>query len=296
VARRYLLLLLLPLCAGFDAATGRGVVAERPLESMVRIPAGEFLMGATVEAQAAAVHLCREELRPRQGAGCKDDAFVGEGPPKRVFLSEFFIDRVEVTVEAWRRCAQAGACSPEPLLQPDRRFLAPTLPITSVTWDEAARYCAWRGGRLPTEAEWERAARGTDGRTWPWGSEPRGDRSNHGRFYTVGELGPQPEPVLRPDASDGFALLAPVGSFPEGASPEGVLDLAGNAMEWTADVFIEEPPQKASQVNPRGPLIGSTRTVRGGSWRQPRLYQRTTARDAAPPDTRSPEIGFRCAR
>src|SRR5262249_49059953 len=98
------------------------------------------------------------------------------------------------------------------------------------------------------------------------------------------------------DPSDGYALLAPVGSFPDGASAEGVLDLAGNVAEWMADNFDETPPQGRQTINPRGPVVGSLRSVRGGSWRQPLLYQRATSRDAAPPDARSPEIGFRCAR
>jgi formylglycine-generating enzyme required for sulfatase activity len=102
--------------------------------------------------------------------------------------------------------------------------------------------------------------------------------------------------MIQADASDGHALLAPVGSHPEGASADGVLDLAGNVAEWTADSFDEAPPQVRSTVNPRGPLVGSLRAVRGGSWRQPLLYLRTTSRDAAAPDARSPEIGFRCAK
>ncbi|HZS39956.1 MAG TPA: SUMF1/EgtB/PvdO family nonheme iron enzyme [Polyangia bacterium] len=293
---RSLLVVLALACAAFDTSTGRTTTAERPLESMVSIPQGTFLMGASPEAQAAAVRLCREELGPRQRPGCSDNAFVMEGPPRVVFLSAFLIDRVEVTVEAYRRCVQGGACSPQPLLQTDARFVQPSLPVTSVTWDEAARYCAWRDARLPSEAEWERAARGRDGRTWPWGNVPRPDLSNHGRFFILGELGPQPVPVVQPDPSDGYALLAPAGSYPEGASPDGVLDLAGNAMEWTADFYQDEGPTTRSTVNPRGPAVGSLRSTRGGSWRQPPLYQRTTARDGAPPDTRSPEIGFRCAR
>ena len=292
--RRAALAVLFLAAAGFDTPTGRSTVAERPLESMVSIPDGRFRMGTSAEEHEGAMRLCREELRQR--GVCKDEQFVSEEPTKVVFVSAFLIDRVEVTVAGWRACVKAGACSPEPLLQADARFLQANLPITSVTWDEAVRYCAWRDARLPTEAEWERAARGRNGNVWPWGNVPRPDLSNHGRFYIQYELSNTPLHKLQPDASDGFALLAPVGSYPEGASPEGVLDLAGNAMEWVADAYLEEPPQKRSLVNPRGPLIGSLRSTRGGSWREPTLYQRAAARDAAPPDTRSPEIGFRCAR
>src|SRR5207249_3584404 len=99
-----------------------------------------FPMGSSPEQQAAAVRLCREELGPRQRPGCADNAFATETPAKVVFLSAFLLDRVEVTVEAYRRCVQAGPCSPQPLLQTDARFLQPSLPVTSVTWDEAARY------------------------------------------------------------------------------------------------------------------------------------------------------------
>jgi formylglycine-generating enzyme required for sulfatase activity len=179
---------------------------------------------------------------------------------------------------------------------PDARLLAPALPITSVTWGEAAAYCAWRGARLPSEAEWERAARGTQGRVWPWGNEPRTDADNHGRFTRAADLEGSIVALVRPDERDGFALLAPVGSFPHGASLEGVLDLAGNAMEWTADYYGQDPPQKARSVNPRGPAVGALRSLRGGSWRLPPLFTRAAARDGAPPETRSPEIGFRCAR
>jgi formylglycine-generating enzyme required for sulfatase activity len=113
---------------------------------------------------------------------------------------------------------------------------------------------------------------------------------------TLDELGAVQTLRMRPDATDGFAFVAPVGSYPDSASPSGALDMAGNVAEWTADVYHEEPPQRASTVNPRGPAAGSLRSLRGGSWRQPRFFQRTTARDGAPAETRSPEIGFRCAR
>jgi formylglycine-generating enzyme required for sulfatase activity len=295
--RRASLVLCALLAAGFDTSTGRTTAFERALESMVSIPGGSFRMGASPEEHTAAIRMCREEIGPRlAAAACPENQFANEMPDKRVFVSTFLLDRVEVTVSAYRACVQAGACSPQPLLQPDARFLKPALPITSVTWDEAVRYCAWRDARLPTEAEWERAARGRDGHVWPWGNVPRPDLSNHGRFFILGELGPQPLPVVQPDATDGHTLLAEVGSYPEGASPEGVLDLAGNAMEWTADVYQDDAPQLRSTVNPRGPQVGTARSTRGGSWRQPTLYQRATDRDGAPPDTRSPEIGFRCAR
>jgi formylglycine-generating enzyme required for sulfatase activity len=282
--------------AGFIATTGRAVVVQRPLESMVRLPAGRFKMGASDEAQRAALRLCREEIGDAVADRCRPELFVVEGPELSVYLSELFIDRVEVTVAAYRECVLAGICSPAPLLAPDQRFLAPTQPVTSVTWDEARRYCAWRGARLPTEAEWERAARGRDGRTFPWGNIARGDAANHGRFQTIGEGTAMPVMQFEPDASDRFVFSAPVGAYPEGASPEGALDLAGNVMEWTADVYAEEPPQRRSTVNPRGPAVGATRVVRGGSWREPLIYHRTTARSDLTPDTRSPEVGFRCAR
>jgi formylglycine-generating enzyme len=294
--RRALLLTAALASAGFEAPTGRAVVARRPIEAQIGIPGGVFRMGATKEGLTAAVQLCREEIGTSQERACQPEVFASEGPDRRVFLGPFAIDRVEVTVGAYRACVQAGGCAPQPLLQPDERFLVPTVPVTSITWGEAARYCAFSGGRLPTEAEWERAARGRDGRTWPWGNIPKATAANHGRFLTVQELSPNPYTVLQSDPSDGFAFLAPVGSFPSGASSDGVLDLAGNAMEWTADVYNELPPQQKTTVNPRGPQEGSLRVVRGGSWRQPRIFQRTTARDGVSPDTRSPEIGFRCAR
>jgi formylglycine-generating enzyme required for sulfatase activity len=175
-------------------------------------------------------------------------------------------------------------------------LIAPTLPMTSVTWKEASAYCRWRGGRLPSEAEWERAARGTDGRAWPWGNTEQPRAFNHGRFNDPEDVGGNPIALIRPDVGDGAAFLAPVGSYRDGASPAGVLDMAGNAMEWTADVYQAEPPQTAATVNPHGPAEGQLRVVRGGSWRQPPFFARTTYREAVNPESRSAEIGFRCVR
>jgi formylglycine-generating enzyme required for sulfatase activity len=281
----------------FEAPTGHATVVRRPLAAMVTIPAGVFTMGAGTEQQSAALDLCRDEIGARQRSSCVPDVVETEGPARRVYLSAFAIDRVEVTVAAYRGCVQAGGCPPAPLTLSDPRFVRPNLPVTSVTWDEAAAFCAWRHARLPTEAEWERAARGPDQRVWPWGNVLRPHAFNHGRFAVPDDPSSSDLiALIRPDASDGAALLAPVGAHPDGASAEGVLDLAGNANEWTADWYRPEPPQTISTVNPRGPEAGGLRVLRGGSWRQPPFFARTTYRDPTPPDTRSAEIGFRCAR
>lgn len=282
--------------AAVTAPTGGVTVVKRPLEAMVAIRGGQFTMGASAELQSAALDLCREEIGVRNRVACVRDVVDSEGPQRKVYVSPFSIDRVEVTVAAWRTCVQAGACSPAPLAIADTRFIAPTLPVTSVTWGEAAAYCAWRGARLPTEAEWERAARGTDGRVWPWGNVLHANAMNHGRFAAADDAGSDFVALIRPDGSDGATFLAPVGTHPEGASPDGVLDMAGNAMEWTADYYRPESPQSFSIVNPHGPDSGAMRSMRGGSWRQPPFFARTSYREAAAPDTRSTEVGFRCVR
>jgi formylglycine-generating enzyme required for sulfatase activity len=281
--------------SSFEAPTGRATVVRRPLESMVAIRGGLFTMGASAEMQSAALELCREEIGPRHRGSCIREVVETEGPQRRVWVSSFAIDRVEVTVAAYRACVQAGACAPAPLTVTDGRFLGPTMPVTSVSWSEAASYCSWRGARLPSEAEWERAARGTDGRVWPWGNVLRPNAFNHGRFAGPDDAGGDFVALIRPDASDGATFVEPVGAHPDAASPDGVLDMAGNAMEWTDDFYRPEPPQASSTVNPRGPDAGAMRVLRGGSWRQPPFFARTSYREAAAPDTRAPEIGFRCA-
>jgi formylglycine-generating enzyme required for sulfatase activity len=280
----------------FESSTGRAALARRSLEAMVSIKGGQFIMGASAEMQAAALELCRDEIGARHRSSCIREVVESEGPQRRVFLSGFSIDRVEVTVASYRACVQAGACSAAPLTVSDERFLASAMPVTSVTHPEATAYCAWRGARLPTEAEWERAARGTDGRVWPWGNDLRASAFNHGRFAGADDVGSDFAALIRPDGSDGAIFAAPVGSHPESISPDGVYDLAGNAMEWTADFYSPDAPQKNMVVNPRGPESSGMRVLRGGSWRQPPFFARTTYREAAAPETRSPEIGFRCAR
>ena len=260
-----------------------------PVPAPVFIPAGTFRMGATREAVDAASVTCHLDIPIPEACD-----FSMEAPQREVYLSAFRIDRTEVTVAAYRRCVRNNRCRPDPLLLADPRLVADDVPITSVTWDEADHYCSLHGGHLPTEAQWERAARGRDGRTWPWGNTPREHASNHGRFRRTGVLGPHPGTVMQPDPADGYALLAPVGSFPSGASPEGILDMAGNVAEWTADGYVPELRTQPT-VNPQSVGTNGTRTIRGGSFRTPLILQRTTIREGAAPLLRSPDVGFRCA-
>lgn len=296
------------------------VAAVTPEPSpVVMIRGGSFAMGTDTAGLDEARTQCLDELDRfvafrggersdgvvlhgfrRQLVGCGLDAFARvicaegffghEAITHEVWLPSFGIDRTEVTVGAYDRCVRAGACAP-PLDPPGTPQTGiPTLPVTGVRWDDARDYCRHAGGRLPTEAEWERAARGRDGRTFPWGWVLDGRRFNHGAAV----------PDCH-DADDGFALAAPVGSFPDGASPEGVLDLAGNVMEWVTDRapvdadgrFMGHPVGRA--VDPQGAREGSERVVRGGSFELPMFAGRNTARMRRLPGVRARDLGFRCA-
>ncbi len=290
------------------------VVTPSP-SPVVRVGAGTFLMGSDPAAIDQARTLCVRSLErfalvrgglpadPSVGASfnvqlrlceiegfasgvCGMEYFAHEAMAHEVWLPAYGIDRTEVTVEAYDRCVRRGACSP-PLDPPGTpQTGGATQPVTGVRWDDAAAYCAWAGGRLPTEAQWERAARGRDGRSFPWGWVADPGRLNHGSV----------EPGCRDD-EDGHALAAPVGSYPDGASPEGVLDMAGNALEWVADRASVDgaghPPDRA--VAPEGPRDGSERVVRGGAFDLPIFLARTTARMRRAPGARERDLGFRCA-
>ncbi len=244
----------------------------------------------------------------------------GKPHPRKVFLDAFAIDRDEVTVDNYRGCVKTGACALDPLIAGDDRYIGGKLPLVNVTWFEAQDYCRWHGGRLPTEAEWERAARGDDGRSWPWGSKLREGDFNHGKprdvvMREVDRIAWALVPTQfmgDPDDSDGTAILAPPGSYPWGEGPSGTRDQAGNVAEWTADAFtgvssallVDDKHLGYTNLSAIAPRRDGTasdpRVVRGGSWRQPSWLGRANVRDPFNvlyvPDGRFSHIGFRCAR
>jgi formylglycine-generating enzyme required for sulfatase activity len=211
---------------------------QRPTDGMVMVyvPEGEFLMGSTDAQVEEAVQMCK---------GCPQEYFEAEMPRHTVALDAFWIDQTEVTNAQYRKCLDAGVCR-KPVYWDNSDFSAPDQPVVGVTWNDARTYCEWAGGRLPTEAEWEKAARGTDGRTYPWGNEPATcERVSYGGC--VGKA-------------------SPVGSYPTGASPYGALDMAGNVWEWVADWYAEHYYSRSPDHNPQGPDSGGVRGLRGGSW------------------------------
>jgi formylglycine-generating enzyme required for sulfatase activity len=282
-------------------------VARQPSEA-VEVPAGTFSMGLDPTAIELANDGCRGMMAGTgsqliQKEVCDGIATQIAGMAMRqVFVSRFAIGRREVTTSEYRACVSAGVCSLDPLVGGDERYIRDEWPLVNVTWWEAQEYCGWRGGRLPTEAEWERAARGDDTRAFPWGDAERLDDFNHGRQTPVmSRVAPSWTDLLGdPEGSDGAMLLAPPGSYPWGRGPYGTLDQAGNAAEWVYDSWSEEGYNKLATANPvREPTLFAARVVRGGSWRQTPLAARVDTRDLFSekylPNTRTSYIGFRCA-
>jgi formylglycine-generating enzyme required for sulfatase activity len=220
---------------------------------MVYIPAGRFVMGSS------------------EGWGYGD-----EYPQHVVNLDGYWIDHTEVTHDRYDLCVRDGVCSPPGT---DALTLG-DVPMTAVTWFQARDYCQWAGARLPTEAEWEKAARGTDRREFPWGNIQPGCE------YAVME---EDEPGCGRDST------WPVGSKPKGASPYGILDMAGNALEWAADYYSFDYYTKSPVRNPQGSETGRYRVLRGGSFNVTSDYLRTATRYWYVPETQYDYVGFRCA-
>lgn len=239
---------------------GLGRTWTRPNDGMVMmyVPAGTFEMGST-------------------------DGRRDEQPVHTVTLDGFWIDRTEVTNAQYERCVEAGACDP-PVASDSRTRDTyygdddyADYPVVKVGWPHAHAYCEWAGARLPTEAEWEYAARGSDGRKYPWGNdEPTCETAN---FWD-----PEVNCVVDTTA---------VGSYPAGTSWCGAYDLGGNVWEWIADHYDEYPSEP--QVNPTGG-IGPYRGMRGGSWYNDAVSMRCANRDRDPAWTWFYSVGFRCAK
>lgn len=264
---------------------------------LVYVPEGEFDMGANKEDDP--------------------EAYVDEMPKHRVWLDGFWIDRTEVTQGQFDQCVRAGGCGLSAKEWQEQHDQATSnLPVVGVTWEQAKAYCEWAGGHLPTEAQWEKAARGMDGRRYPWGNEaPDGTRLNYCDVRCTAS-----EEWKDSTGDDGHIYVAPVGLFPAGASPYGALDMMGNVEEWIADWYDPEYYQNSPDRNPPGPetpglypyIANKGRVVRGGSFLGsptsftptapdgsvspfgPVSLLRATARWLQGPEFPSPALGFRC--
>ena len=230
-------------------------VAETP---MVEVSSGEFMMG-------------------RDGS----EALADERPLHAVWLEEFTIDLHEVTTAQYARfLTSTGHQAPwqwetVDLTQHGDR------PVVGVSWYDADAYCRWKEKRLPTEAQWEKAAKGTDGRRYPWGNQaPTKDHANFalGARFSYNQV------------------LLPVKSLEQGVSPYGLHHMAGNAYEWVQDWYLTNYYESSPSKNPQGPEQGQFKVLRGGSWSDLAKYLLTYSRFKLPPDTRNSYTGFRCAR
>jgi formylglycine-generating enzyme required for sulfatase activity len=241
-----------------EAESEAGAVSgEEPIqEEMVTIPAGPFVRGT-------------------------NDGGFDEKPQRTIFLDAFSIDRYEVTNYQYQQFVTATGHRkpglPARYAKSGSKVRGVNQPAVYVSWEDAAEYCRWKSKRLPTEAEWEKAMRGSDGRLWPWGNNEQPDGANWARVQ------------------DGHEVSARVGTFATDKSPYGVMDGAGNVIEWVADWYNETYYKDSPEQNPRSPEYGTYRVLRGGGYTTTGLDIRITSRSKMMPDFRDETIGFRCA-
>jgi formylglycine-generating enzyme required for sulfatase activity len=219
------------------------------------VPAGEFIMGSW--------------------AGDAD-----ERPVRRVYLDAYFMDKDQVVVGEYAKFLGATSHSAPQEWNIMGRAMHQKRPVVNVDWADAVAYCKWAGKRLPTEAEWEKAARGTDGRTYPWGDEP--PTRFHGN--------------MRKELWNNHMGLTPVGMFEDGKSPYGINDMAGNVWEWVSDWYDPNYYSTGPLRNPTGAPTGDHKVVRGGSWGSGPEGLRAADREIHVPSFQGYGTGFRCAK
>lgn len=257
-------------------------------DEMVYVPEGEFQMGCDPDHNGILYDEVKLEYYPTPCDSEEQPQY--ELPLHTVYLDAYYIDKYEVTNTQYARCVADGTCA-EPAslsssLRPDY-YNNPdyaNYPVIYMTWEDADTYCRWAGKRLPTEAEWEKAARGSEPRAYPWGDDnPTCDLANSNdmddKVWCVGDTNA-------------------VGSYPQGASPYGALDMAGNVWEWVNDWFSETYYAESPYLNPTGPDDGTYKLVRGGQWYNCWFALRTSFRHYFGNELQPPEekTGFRCAK
>jgi eukaryotic-like serine/threonine-protein kinase len=271
---------------------GSTQMSDKDGMTLLYVPGGQFIMGSN---------------------GGDND----EKPPHEVTLSAFWIDRTEVTNAMFKRFVDDTGYKTDAekigtgyVFDPAARLWNPTNdtdwqhplgpssnlsgldthPVVQVSWNDAKAYCEWAGRRLPTEAEWERVARGTDGRSYPWGNQEVA-----GNLLNFADRNLEVDWADK-NVNDGYRFTAPVGQYPDGASPYGALDMAGNVWEWVADWYGEAYYASSPDRDPAGATTGNVRIFRGGGWNDGAANVRAADRYGLSPDGRGHNGGFRCAR
>ena len=257
-------------------------VNEKDGAEMALIPAGEFLMGTSEEELKALLPVSKEDARAWKSAWGnrnkfdplpdRKEAFADELPQHKVYLDAYYMYKTEVTRAQYRKfCQETGrAMPPNPEwipTDPEAQAKHDTEPIVNVSWDDANAYAKWAGGTLPTEAQWEKAARGGDRRLYPWGDAwPPTNGAGNLADQTLKESGWRglSWSLTIDGYTDGCAYVAPVGKST--ANPYGLYDLAGNVGEWCADWYDAEYYKKSPEKNPTGPETGTDHMIRGGGW------------------------------